>query len=429
MIHGRSMRPLSEDFFRRGRHPDHPQDVVGNSTQRMHRFSTALHYHAPMQVYLVGGAVRDALLGLPVKERDWVVVGATPQTMEAAGFRAVGRDFPVFLHPETHEEHALARLERKIGPGYRGFSTEFSPHVTLEEDLQRRDLTINAIAQSADGAFTDPYGGRADLQARILRHVSPAFSEDPLRVLRVARFAARFAPLGFSIAPETLTLMKRMSESGELTTLSPERVWRETELALATGQPERFFAVLRASGALAQVMPELDALLQKSPQGAIATTALHVAAAAGSEGPVRWAALVGDLDEQEQSALQSHLRVPNAYSELAIVTHRLGRLLNISPHFHDHLLTDAAKLMELLESADALRRPERFEAWLSVYAARAAAADQPAKSITALCARLKKAQKTCAAVKLDKSELEALPGPAIATRLRERRLQSLRELK
>lgn len=382
-----------------------------------------------MQVYLVGGAVRDALLGLPVKERDWVVVGATPQAMEAAGFRAVGRDFPVFLHPETHEEHALARLERKTGPGYRGFSTEFSPHVTLEEDLRRRDLTINAIAQSADGALTDPYGGLADLHARILRHVSPAFSEDPLRVLRVARFAARFAPLGFSIAPETLALMKRMSESGELTTLSPERVWRETELALATGQPERFFSVLRASAALAQVMPELDALLQKSPQGAIATAALHVAAAAGAEGPVRWAALVGDLDENEQSALQSRLRVPNAYSELAIVTHRLSRLMNAGHHSHDHLLTDAGKLLELLESADALRRAERFEAWLGVYAARTEAAGQPVQRIAALCSRLKKAQKACAAVKLDKSELEALPGPAIAAHLRERRLQALRELK
>jgi tRNA nucleotidyltransferase (CCA-adding enzyme) len=382
-----------------------------------------------MQVYLVGGAVRDALLGLPVVERDWVVVGATPEEMEAAGFRAVGRDFPVFLHPQTQEEHALARLERKTGPGYRGFSTEFSPAVTLEEDLRRRDLTVNAIAQSANGALTDPYGGQADLRARILRHVSPAFSEDPLRVLRVARFAARFAPLGFTVAAETLALMKRMSEGDELATLSPERLWRETERALATGHPERYFAVLRSCGALARVMPELDALLQKSPQGALALAALRVATDAGGDGPVRWAALVGEMSKHDQDVLQARLRTPNAYTELAALTRRIATLMNASHMSQERFLADAVNLMKLLEVADASRRPERFDAWLRVHDARAQAAGQPAKVIATQRTRLERAQKACAKVKLDKGELESLAGAKIGERLQELRLEALRRLK
>src|ERR1700736_5228094 len=186
-----------------------------------------------MQVYLVGGAVRDALLGVAVKERDWVVVGGTREELLRLKYREVGRDFPVFLHPDTHEEYALARLERKVSPGYRGFVVEFGPEVTLEEDLARRDLTINAIAESPDGTLVDPLGGRRGLEARVLRHVSPAFAEDPVRVLRVARFAARFAPLGFQVAPETLALMRAMVERREVDALVPERVWQETEKALA----------------------------------------------------------------------------------------------------------------------------------------------------------------------------------------------------
>ncbi|MDE2050264.1 MAG: multifunctional CCA tRNA nucleotidyl transferase/2'3'-cyclic phosphodiesterase/2'nucleotidase/phosphatase, partial [Gammaproteobacteria bacterium] len=185
-----------------------------------------------MQVYLVGGAVRDRLLGRPVKERDWVVVGASPEELERQGFVPVGREFPVFLHPRTHEEYALARLERKVAPGYRGFTTQFSPDVTLEEDLRRRDLTINAMAETAAGEIVDPYGGRGDLDARLLRHVSESFVEDPVRVLRVARFAARYAQLGFRVAEETVALMRAMTDSGELTALVPERVWQETERAL-----------------------------------------------------------------------------------------------------------------------------------------------------------------------------------------------------
>src|SRR5580693_6148519 len=213
-----------------------------------------------MQVYLVGGAVRDSLLGLPVKERDWVVVGSTRDELLRLKYREVGRDFPVFLHPESHEEYALARLERKVAPGYRGFAVEFGSEVTLEEDLARRDLTINAIAQAADGSFIDPYGGKGDLDSRTLRHVSEAFSEDPVRVLRVARFAARFAALGFRVAPETLELMRDMTAAGEVQALVPERVWQETERALGEAHPEVFFETLRACGALAVIFPEIDAL-------------------------------------------------------------------------------------------------------------------------------------------------------------------------
>src|SRR6202051_2082624 len=213
-----------------------------------------------MQAYLVGGAVRDALLGQAVKERDWVVVGGTREELLRLNYREVGRDFPVFLHPDTHEEYALARLERKVAPGYRGFAVEFGPEVTLEEDLARRDLTINAIARAPDGTLIDPHGGKRDLDARVLRHVSAAFIEDPVRVLRVARFAARFAPLGFKVAPETLELMRAMVERREIDSLVPERVWQETEKALREATAGEFFRVLRACGALRPIYPEIDAL-------------------------------------------------------------------------------------------------------------------------------------------------------------------------
>src|SRR5262245_53464393 len=213
-----------------------------------------------MEVYLVGGAVRDGLLGRPVHERDWVVVGARPEDLERDGFVSVGREFPVFLHPKTREEYALARLERKVAPGYRGFTTQFSPDVTLEEDLKRRDLTINAIAENASGELIDPYGGQADLKACVLRHVSKAFTEDPVRILRVARFAAHFADLGFRVADETRELMKAMVASGEAQALVAERVWQETEKALGTARPEVFFEILHDCSALAVVFPEIAAL-------------------------------------------------------------------------------------------------------------------------------------------------------------------------
>src|SRR5262249_20123816 len=213
-----------------------------------------------MEVYLVGGAVRDRLLGLPIRERDWVVVGARPEDLERQGYLSVGKEFPVFLHPQTREEYALARLERKVAPGYRGFTTQFSPEVTLEEDLKRRDLTINAIAETADGKIIDPYGGQRDLTAKVLRHVSEAFVEDPVRILRLARFAARFADLGFTVADETLSLMRQMVGSGEVDALVPERVWQETERALGESRPDVYFQTLRNCGALATIFPEIDAL-------------------------------------------------------------------------------------------------------------------------------------------------------------------------
>ncbi|HEY5809232.1 MAG TPA: multifunctional CCA tRNA nucleotidyl transferase/2'3'-cyclic phosphodiesterase/2'nucleotidase/phosphatase, partial [Povalibacter sp.] len=213
-----------------------------------------------MKTYLVGGAIRDELLGLPVGERDWVVVGGTPEELTAAGYKAVGKDFPVFLHPQSGEEYALARTERKTGPGYRGFETRFSPDVTLEQDLERRDLTINAIARDEKGALIDPFGGQKDLEARVLRHVSGAFIEDPVRVLRAARFAARFAPLGFTVAPETVALMREIAARGELDALVPERVWQETQKALEQPAPWQFFEVLRDGNALPIIFPEIAAL-------------------------------------------------------------------------------------------------------------------------------------------------------------------------
>src|SRR5688572_4226390 len=304
-----------------------------------------------MQVYLVGGAVRDELLGRPVSERDWVVVGATPEEMTRLGYTQVGRDFPVFLHPHTHEEHALARLERKTGPGYRGFVTEFSANVTLEEDLARRDLTINAIARTPDGGFVDPFNGRGDLEKRVLRHVSPAFVEDPVRILRVARFAARFAALGFGIAEETATLMRKMVDSGELDALVPERVWQETERALGEPNPEVFFEVLRACGALAVVYPEVDTLFgvpqpekwhPEIDTGIHTMAVLKIAAQLSPSTAVRFAALTHDLGKgrtpRDQwpkhighemhsvtlvNVLCDRLRIPSEHRELALLVARL----------------------------------------------------------------------------------------------------------
>src|ERR1700686_4262215 len=266
-----------------------------------------------MQVYLVGGAVRDELLGLAAAERDWVVVGATPEELQRAGYRAVGREFPVFLHPDTEEEYALARLERKTGPGYRGFETQFSPQVTLEQDLQRRDLTINAMARAADGTLVDPYGGRRDLERRLLRHVSPAFVEDPVRVLRVARFAARLSALGFRLAPETRELMRFMVANGEINALVPERVWRELQRALGEANPEVFFDILQDCAALTVVLPELA-------WGATQRDALRRAVPISAEPSVRLAALLADMAPEKIRALCERLRVPNDYRELAVLT-------------------------------------------------------------------------------------------------------------
>lgn len=340
-----------------------------------------------MQIYAVGGAVRDALLGLPVAERDWVVVGATPEEMLAQGYRRVGKDFPVFLHPETGEEYALARTERKVAPGHTGFTFDTSSAVTLEQDLQRRDLTINAIARDSAGNIIDPWGGRADLEARVLRHVSPAFREDPLRVLRVARFAARFAPLGFTVAPETNALMREIAASGELEALTPARVWKETERALAEARPDVFFATLRDCNALRVVFPEVDALFgvpqpeQWHPEidtGVHTLLALEVAARLGPSPAMRFAVLAHDFGKAATPAelLPKHhgheersveilegfcerLPVPNRFRELAIHVARQHGVV----HRAAELKPQTA--FKLLEAVDALRQPERFEEFLT----------------------------------------------------------------
>jgi tRNA nucleotidyltransferase (CCA-adding enzyme) len=339
-----------------------------------------------MKIYLVGGAVRDGLLKRTVTERDWVVVGARPEDLAAQGYQRVGREFPVFLHPDTHEEYALARLERKVGPGYRGFDTEFSPTVTLEEDLQRRDLTINAMAQDAEGTIIDPYGGMNDLHNRVLRHVSPAFAEDPVRILRVARFAARYAPLGFTIAPETHALMRAMVDSGEANALVAERVWVETAKALAEPSPRQFFEVLRDCGALTVIFPEiarLDGVPQPARWHPEIDTGVHLrmvldaAAKLSPSARVRFAALTHDVGKGTTPAAEwprhvgheargaalidqlcERLRIPNDYRELAVLVARhhgvCHRALELRP----------STLLELLEQCDAFRRPERFREFL-----------------------------------------------------------------
>ena len=311
-----------------------------------------------MEIYLVGGAVRDQLLGLEVKDRDWVVVGATPDEMLARGFKPVGQDFPVFLHPDSGEEYALARTERKSGKGYTGFTFHASPEVTLEDDLVRRDLTINAIAQSEDGELHDPWGGRRDLEQRLLRHVSPAFVEDPLRVLRVARFYARFAHLGFEVADETLALMRELSAGDELDHLTPERVWQECQRALATSSPAHFFRLLQQVGALSKLIPDSTALdgdrlqqLSEQLPGKPPHTAEHV-----------FALLTWVLTEQLDDAgahvainqLCDQLRIPNRFRDLALkVRQHAGALSRF-----DHL--DAEQRLALLKGLDLLRRPEQL---------------------------------------------------------------------
>lgn len=336
-----------------------------------------------MQIYLVGGAVRDQLLQLPVYDRDWVVVGSSPQAMLAAGFQAVGKDFPVFLHPKTKEEHALARTERKTGVGYTGFACHYAPDVTLEEDLLRRDLTINAMAQDESGQVIDPYGGQRDLAAKVLRHVSPAFVEDPLRVLRVARFAAKLAHLGFTVAEETMQLMADIAQSGELGHLTAERVWQEWHKSLSTNHPEVFLQVLRDCGALAVVLPELDRLFgvpQPEKWHPEIDTGIHTlmvtkqAVLLSDSLPVRFAAQVHDLgkgvtppSEWPSHKLHCHtglkiieslcdrIRVPNEFRDLALAV--CAQHSNI--HRADELKpTTKLKVLGLL---DVWRKPERLE--------------------------------------------------------------------
>ncbi|MEY3244761.1 MAG: hypothetical protein RJB20_1001 [Pseudomonadota bacterium] len=313
-----------------------------------------------MQVYLVGGAVRDELLGLPVKDKDYVVVGSTPAAMLAAGYKSVGKDFPVFLHPQTHDEYALARTERKVAQGYKGFEVHASVDVTLEEDLARRDLTVNAIAKDAQGQLIDPYKGCADLHAKIFRHVSPAFAEDPVRILRAARLAARFPE--FTVAAETNQLMQQMVAAGEVDALVAERVWQELAKGLMEQQPSRLFEVLQACGAMARILPELAALWEREPDSA-RTLLQRINHAAQQQQilPVRFAVLMlaGQLNADQLKSLSMRLKVPNDSKELAQLLHKFHGL------WPQILTMSAQQILDFLMAMDAIRQPYRLTDYLS----------------------------------------------------------------
>lgn len=402
-----------------------------------------------MKTYLVGGAVRDRLLGLPVKERDYVVVGATPEQMLALGFKPVGKDFPVFLHPQSKAEHALARTERKSGRGYHGFTFYTGPEVTLEDDLIRRDLSINAMAEDEQGKLVDPHGGRRDLEQRLLRHVSPAFAEDPVRVLRVARFYARFRPLGFRVAAETLTQLRALVDSGEVDQLVAERVWQETSRALMEQDPAAFFELLRECGALAKLFPELNAQFgvpqpeKHHPEvdaGVHTLMALTEAAKRGAPLPVRYAVLCHDYGKgatpahllprhhgHEASGVKlveqcsARLRVPSDCRELAVLVCRY--------HLHTHIARElrAGTLLEMLEALDAFRRPQRFEQFLLACECdargRAGLQDRDYPQPDYLRAALAVAQQISA----DSVLAAGLTGEAVGRELRQRRVRALTE--
>jgi tRNA nucleotidyltransferase (CCA-adding enzyme) len=400
-----------------------------------------------MKIYLVGGAVRDRLLGLPVRERDWVVVGASANEMIRLGYRPVGKDFPVFLHPQTREEYALARTERKQGHGYTGFVVHASPEVTLEDDLRRRDLTINAMAESADGELIDPFHGKDDLDAGLLRHVSPAFVEDPVRILRVARFAARFAQWGFKVAHGTHALMQRMVANGEVDHLVPERVWTETVRALGEAAPVRFFEVLRRCGALTRLFPEIDRLygVEQSAthhpeidSGVHSMLVLAQAAKLSPDPVVRFAALVHDLGKAETpreelphhaghevrsvaliSQLCTRLRAPNEFRELAELAARYHT------HCHGALELETATLLDTLQALDAFRRPDRFEKFLLACEAdargRQGFEDQPYPQ----AGYLRRARDAAAAVDASAFHEAQMSGQEIGERLHSERIAAI----
>jgi tRNA nucleotidyltransferase (CCA-adding enzyme) len=388
------------------------------------------------------------MLGLPVTDRDWVVVGATAQEMQDLGYRLVGKDFPVFLHPQTHEEYALARTERKVGPGYKGFTVYAAPDVTLDDDLRRRDLTVNAMSLAADGSLIDPFGGTADLKQRLLRHVSPAFSEDPVRILRVARFAARFAPLGFVVADDTQALMRAMVEAGEADALVPERVWTELVRALGEQRPSRFFEVLRDCGALRRLFPELDNLfgVPQAPQhhpeidtGVHALQVVDRAAQLSSDARVRFAALLHDLGKgttppdqwphhighEERGlalieALCQRLRAPNDYRELALLTGKYHGVMLRAEELRP------ATLLDTLQALDAFRRPERFEQFLLAceadFTGRPGQEQVPYPQAALMRRMLQVAQSVDAAV----LAARGLKGEVLAEELRQRRIAAIR---
>ena len=405
-----------------------------------------------MHTYLVGGAVRDKWLGLPVVDRDHVVVGAHPDELLALGYKPVGKDFPVFLHPQSGEEYALARTERKTGHGYHGFAFHADPSVTLEQDLARRDLTINAIAEDEHGALIDPYGGMRDLEQRLLRHVSPAFVEDPVRLLRVARFAARFAPLGFRVAEETMTLLQKMVRDGEVNHLVPERVWAETRKALGEAQPSAFLRVLRDAGALAVLFPEIDALYgvpQRADFHPEIDTGVHLemvldAAAQLVPGDdlVGFCALTHDLGKaltpaaelprhvgheergiEPLRALSARLRVPTEYAELAELVCR--------EHLNAHraLELKPSTVLKLLIALDALRRPERLTTFLAACMADKRGRLGHGQDDYPQAAWLRQARDAAASVTSGPFVAEGLQGPAVGAAMEKARIQAIAKMK
>lgn len=404
-----------------------------------------------MQIYLVGGAVRDQLLNIPTKDNDWVVVGSTPEELIGLGFQQVGADFPVFLHPTTQEEHALARTERKSGSGYQGFICDFTPDVTLEQDLIRRDLTINAMAQDNDGNIIDPFNGQQDLQQKTLRHVSSAFSEDPLRVLRVARFAARFAHLGFTVAEETMALMSQLSSSNELSTLTPERVWQETQRALTEQQPWIYFEVLQQCDALKTLMPEIDQLFgvpqpeQHHPEidcGIHMLLSLQQAALLTSEPEVRWAVICHDLGkgttptellpkhhghEQKGKSLVStlckRLKCPKNYIQLAELA------CEYHTHAHRAFELRAKTIVELFSKLDAWRKPERFEQFLNACIADARGRTGFETTEYPQAAYLRTCLQACLNISNQEIIMEGFQGKAIGEEMHKRRIRAVEVLK
>jgi len=383
-----------------------------------------------MEIYLVGGAVRDKRLGQPVQERDWVVVGATPQQMLELGYQPVGKDFPVFLHPQTKEEYALARTERKTGHGYTGFETCADRGITLEEDLRRRDLTINAMAETPGGELIDPYNGMDDLNNGVLRHVSPAFAEDPVRILRTARLAARFAQWGFHVAHTTNALMRRMVENGEADHLVAERVWAELVKALGTQTPARFFKVLAACGALGVLFPELAAADNSDPGNShagetLALPVLQQAVILDSNTAIRFAALACDMDNLHPdgsgaaalASLCERFRVPNACRDLARLAVEQRRRLQAATRL------SAEALLELLNSVDAFRRPARFSELLEVCAADAAAAQCECNSDY-----LMRALAAARSVSADDLQQQGLNGKEIGKAIQQRRIGAIERL-
>ena len=352
-----------------------------------------------MTVYRVGGAVRDTLLGFPFSETDWVVVGSTPEALLAEGYTQVGKDFPVFLHPETKEEYALARTERKSGHGYHGFAVHADPSVTLEEDLARRDLTINAMAEDRDGVIIDPYGGQTDLEAKVLRHVSPNFVEDPLRVLRVARFAARYRHLGFTVAVETQTLMQTLSDSGELGHLPAERVWIETERALGERDPAVYFEVLRDCGALVHCFPEIAVT---SGIDRLAVASLHT-----HNSPCRWAILLSELPPERAIDCSTRIKAPNHYRDLA------DRVCTWRPRTKA-ALADPTGCLELLRGLDALRRDALFQDFLEALAV----LEGTTANVHSSCQQLRSACIAAQSVKASDYADTGLTGPGLGDAIR-----------